>query len=46
MVPSLLLHRRVITRLIYAPERGLVAFTVPHMAACLRSLPAHDFDNS
>lgn len=32
--------------LIYAPERGLVAFTVPHMAVYLRSLPAHDFDNT
>lgn len=29
--------------LVYAPERGLVAFTVPHMAAFLRSLPTHDF---
>ena len=29
--------------LAYAPERGLVAFTVPHMAAFLRSLPTHDF---
>ena len=25
--------------LIYAPERGLLAFTVPHMAAYLRGLP-------
>jgi hypothetical protein len=25
--------------LIYAPERGLLAFTVPHMAAYLRTLP-------
>lgn len=32
--------------LIYAPERGLVAFTVPHMTVYLRSLPAHDFDTS
>lgn len=29
--------------LIYAPERGLVAFTVPHMSAYLRSLPTHEF---
>ena len=29
--------------LVYAPERGLVAFTVPHMAAFLRSLPTHEF---
>ncbi len=29
--------------LIYSPERGLVAFTVPHMAAFLRSLPTHEF---
>lgn len=29
--------------LIFAPERGLVAFTVPHMSAYLRSLPTHDF---
>ncbi len=28
--------------LVYAPERGLVAFTVPHMAAFLRSLPTHE----
>lgn len=32
--------------LIYAPERGLVAFTVPRMADYLRSLPAHEFDNT
>ena len=32
--------------LIYAPERGLVAFTVPHMAVYLRSLPAHEFSNN
>lgn len=31
--------------LIYAPERGLVAFTVPHMSAYLRSLATHDFVN-
>lgn len=29
--------------LVYAPERGLVAFTVPHMADYLRSLPTHEF---
>lgn len=29
--------------LVYAPERGQVAFTVPHMAAFLRSLPTHEF---
>lgn len=29
--------------LVYAPERGLVAFTVPHMAPYLRSLPTHEF---
>jgi hypothetical protein len=29
--------------LIYAPERGLVAFTVPHMSDYLRSLPTHEF---
>lgn len=29
--------------LIYAPERGQVAFTVPHMAAFLRTLPTHEF---
>lgn len=29
--------------LVYAPERGLVAFTVPHMAVYLRSLPTHEF---
>ncbi|MDQ6724627.1 MAG: ATP-binding protein [Actinomycetota bacterium] len=29
--------------LAYAPERGLVEFTVPHMAAFLRSLPSHEF---
>jgi len=29
--------------LVYAPERGLVAFTVPHMAAFLRSLPTHEY---
>ena len=29
--------------LVYAPERGLVGFTVPHMAAFLRSLPTHEF---
>lgn len=29
--------------LVFAPERGLVAFTVPHMAAYLRSLPTHEF---
>lgn len=29
--------------LVYAPERGLVAFTVPHMAAFLRSLSTHEF---
>lgn len=29
--------------LVYAPERGLVAFTVPHMASFLRSLPTHEF---
>lgn len=29
--------------LVYPPERGLVAFTVPHMAAFLRSLPMHEF---
>ncbi|MGH9157201.1 MAG: hypothetical protein ACRD1K_15490 [Acidimicrobiales bacterium] len=29
--------------LVYVPERGLVAFTVPHMAPFLRSLPAHEF---
>lgn len=28
---------------VYAPERGLVAFTVPRMAAFLRSLPTHEF---
>lgn len=32
--------------LIYPPERGLVAFTVPHMSAYLRSLPMHDFPDS
>ncbi len=32
--------------LIYAPERGLVAFTVPHMSAYLRSLPTHDFPDN
>ena len=31
--------------LVYAPERGLVAFTVPHMSAHLRSLPTHEFSN-
>lgn len=30
--------------LVYSPERGLVAFTVPHMAAFLRSLPTHEFN--
>ncbi len=29
--------------LVYAPERGLVAFTVPHMGTFLRSLPSHEF---
>jgi hypothetical protein len=29
--------------LTYAPERGLIAFTVPHMASFLRSLPTHEF---
>lgn len=29
--------------LVYAPERGLVAFTVPHMGAFLRSLTTHEF---
>ncbi|HXH56174.1 ATP-binding protein [Iamia sp.] len=29
--------------LVYAPERGLVAFTVPHMAGFLRTLPTHEF---
>ncbi|MGK2958581.1 MAG: hypothetical protein ACSLFB_09335 [Acidimicrobiales bacterium] len=28
--------------LVYSPERGLVAFTVPHMAEFLRSLPTHE----
>lgn len=28
--------------LVYAPERGLLSFTVPHMAAFLRSLPTHE----
>lgn len=28
--------------LVYAPERGLLAFTVPHMASFLRSLPTHE----
>lgn len=32
--------------LIYAPERGLVAFTVPHMSAHLRSLPTHEFGDA
>lgn len=32
--------------LVYAPERGVVAFTVPHMAAYLRSLPSHDFPDT
>lgn len=31
--------------LVYAPERGLVAFTVPHMSAHLRSLPTHEFSD-
>ncbi|CAN5908431.1 ATP-binding protein [soil metagenome] len=29
--------------LVYAPERGLIAFTVPHMAGFLRALPTHEF---
>ena len=29
--------------LVYAPERGMVSFTVPHMAGFLRSLPAHEY---
>jgi hypothetical protein len=29
--------------LVYAPDRGLVAFTVPHMALFLRSLTTHEF---
>lgn len=28
--------------LVYSPERGLVAFTVPHMSTYLRSLPTDD----
>ena len=31
--------------LVYAPERGVVASTVPHMSAYLRSLPTHEFSD-
>ena len=31
--------------LVYAPERGVVAFTVPHMSPYLRSLPTHEFSD-
>lgn len=30
--------------LVYAPERGQVAFTVPHMATYLGALPTHEYD--